>query len=166
MHNPIAVATLWILAYLAICLVPLVVALLYPAPSQRGFWTEFSVALGFIALAMMVLQFVLTARVNRIESSYGIDILLLFHRYSSMAAFLMVLMHPVILFIVEPDTRQLLNLATAPWRARLAVMGTLAFLIMVVTTIWRKPLKIPYEPWRAAHSILAVVAVGLGFAHA
>jgi len=165
MHSPVAVAALWIIAFLAITLFPLMVLLLYPPP-DRGFWIDFSVALGFIGLAMMALQFVLTARVNRIESSYGIDILLQFHRYTSIVAFFMVLVHPIILFVVEPATLQLLNFPQAPLRAQLATIATLAFLTMVVTTIWRKPLKIPYEPWRASHTILAVLAVGLGFGHA
>lgn len=166
MHNPIAVASLWIVGYLFLTLFPLLVLLLYPAPVSRGFWIEFSVALGFIGLAMMALQFVLTARVNRIESSYGIDILLQFHRYTSLVAFAIVLVHPLILFIVQPETLQLLNFPQAPWRARMAVLGTLAFLAMVITTLWRKQLKIPYEPWRASHTVLAVLAVGLGFGHA
>jgi predicted ferric reductase len=166
MHSPIVVATLWIVAYLLLTLLPLLVLLLYPPPSGRGFWIDFSVALGFIGLAMMALQFVIAARVNRIDSSYGIDILLQFHRYTSLAALLMVLAHPAILFIVQPDTLQLLNFPQAPWRARMAVLGTIAFLLMVITTIWRKQLKIPYEPWRAIHTILAVLAVGLGFGHA
>lgn len=165
MRNPIAVATLWIVAYVLICLFPLAVALLHPAPVNRTFWVEFSVALGFIGLAMMVLQFVLTARVNRIETSYGIDILIQFHRFTSLAAFFIVVAHPLLLFVVEPDTRSLLNFFEAPLRAQLATIATLAFLVMVVTTIWRKPLKIPYEPWRLLHSILAVVAVGFGFGH-
>lgn len=166
MHNPIAVATLWIVAYVLICLFPLAVALLYPAPLGRGFWIEFSVALGFIGLAMMVLQFVLTARVNRIEASYGIDILIQFHRFTSMAAFVMVVAHPIMLFIADPETLALLNFPEAPWRARMAVIATVGFLVMVVTTIWRRPLNIPYEPWRAMHSLLAVVTVGFGFGHA
>jgi predicted ferric reductase len=166
MHNPIAVAVLWIMAYLLLTVLPLLVLLLHPVATGRGFWTEFSVALGFIGLAMMALQFVLTARVNRIEASYGIDILLQFHRYTSLVAFFMVLVHPIVLFIVQPETLHLLNFPQAPWRARLAVLGTLAFLLMVVTTIWRKPLKIPYEPWRASHTLLSVLAVGLGFGHA
>jgi predicted ferric reductase len=166
MHNPIAVAALWIVAYMLICLFPLSVALLHPAPAARSFWVEFSVALGFIGLAMMVLQFVMTARVNRIEASYGIDILIQFHRYSSLAAFAMVVVHPIILFIHDPETLQLLNFPQAPLRAQLATIATLAFFVMVVTTIWRRPLKIPYEPWRLLHSFLAVVAVVLGFGHA
>jgi 3-phenylpropionate/trans-cinnamate dioxygenase ferredoxin reductase subunit len=166
MHSPIAVAALWILVYLFLTLFPLLVLVLHPAPSGRGFWIEFSVALGFIGLAMMALQFVLTARVNRIESSYGVDILIQFHRYTSLVAFVVVLVHPIILFIVQPETLQLLNFPQAPWRARMAVLGTLAFLTMVITTIWRKQLKIPYEPWRASHTLLSVLAVGLGFGHA
>lgn len=166
MHNPIAIATLWIVAYIVVSILPLAVILLHPSPLGRGFWLEFSVALGFIGLAMMLLQFALTARINRIEASYGIDILIQFHRYTSLAAFLMVLIHPVMLFVVDPETLGLLNFFEAPWRARMAVIATAAFLMMVVTTIWRKPLNIPYEPWRAAHSFLAVVAVGFGFGHA
>jgi len=166
MHSPIATAALWIVAYLFITLLPLLVVVLHPARPANGFWIDLSVALGFIGLAMMVLQFVITARVKPIEASYGIDILLQFHRYTSLVAFFMVLAHPVMLFIAQPETLGLLNVFQAPWRARLAVLGTLAFLAMVVTTIWRKPLKIPYEPWRASHTILAMLAVGLGFAHA
>lgn len=48
-----------------------------------GFWVEFSVALGFVGLTMMVLQFVPKARINRVKASYGIGFILQFHRYMS-----------------------------------------------------------------------------------
>ena len=166
MRSPITIALFWIGAYLLITVLPLFILLIYPPPGGRGFWVEFSVALGFIGLAMMALQFVITARINRIEASYGIDILLQFHRFTSLVAFFMVLLHPVMLFVVQPETLQLLNFPEAPWRARMAVLGTLAFIALVVTTIWRKPLHIPYEPWRTSHTILSVLAVGLGLGHA
>lgn len=153
MHSPIVVALCWIITFLFFTVLPLFVLLIYPPPAGRGFWVEFSVALGFIGLALMALQFALTARVNRIEASYGIDLILSFHRYTSFVAFVMVLVHPLILFWVQPDTIQLLNFPEAPWRARMAVLGTVAFIALIVTTIWRKPLKIPYEPWRLSHSI-------------
>ncbi|MBE9080193.1 ferric reductase-like transmembrane domain-containing protein [Romeria aff. gracilis LEGE 07310] len=166
-RSPVAVAAFWIAIYLAIALLPLFILLLYPpAPDERSFWTEFSVALGFVGLAMLALQFALTARINRIEASYGIDIILQFHRYISLVAFALILIHPLILFVDQPDTLRLLNFFEAPWRARFAVAGTLALLILVVTSIWRQSLKIPYELWRTTHGILAVVAVTLGLAHA
>jgi predicted ferric reductase len=166
MRSPVVIAAGWIGAYLFLALLPLLVLLIYPAPQGRGFWIDFSVALGFIALAMMALQFSLTARINRVEASYGIDIILQFHRYISLVAFVLVLIHPLILFVVQPETLQLLNFFTAPWRARLAVLGTLALILLVVATIWRQQLKIPYEPWRTSHGILAMLAVGLGLGHA
>lgn len=78
MRSPIAIAIFWISIYLGLTLVPLLVLLLYPPMSSeaRGFWVEFSVALGFVGLAMMALQFALTARINRVEASYGVDIIL------------------------------------------------------------------------------------------
>lgn len=167
MRSPVAVSAFWIAAYLAIALLPLFILILYPpAPDGRSFWTEFSVALGFVGLAMLALQFALTARINRIEASYGVDIILQFHRYISLVAFALILIHPLILFIDQPETLRLLNLSEAPWRARFAVVGTLALLILVSTSIWRQPLKIPYELWRTSHGILAVVAVASGLAHA
>ncbi|MGJ3250145.1 MAG: ferredoxin reductase family protein [Elainellaceae cyanobacterium] len=166
-RSPVAVAAFWIAVYLAIALLPLFILLLYPpAPDGRSFWTELSVALGFVGLAMLALQFALTARINRIEASYGVDIILQFHRYISLVAFALILIHPLILFIDQPETLRLLNLFEAPWRARFAVVGTLALLLLVITSIWRQPLKIPYELWRTSHGILAVGAVTLGLAHA
>ena len=164
MHSPIVVAAGWIGAYLFITILPLVILLIYP-PMGRDFWIEFSVALGFIGLAMLALQFALTARINRIEASYGVDIILQFHRYISLVAFTFILIHPIILFIVQPETIQLLNFITAPWRARAAVAATLALILLIVTTVWRKQLNIPYEPWRTSHGIFAVLAVGLGLGH-
>lgn len=165
MRNPITTALSWIIAFLFLTLLPLLILLLYPPPG-REFWIDFSVALGFIGLALMALQFALTARVKSIEASYGIDIILQFHRYTSFVAFAMVLVHPLILFWRNPDTIQLLNFPEAPWRARMAVLATLAFIALIVTTIWRKQLKIPYEPWRLSHAILSVLALGLGLGHA
>lgn len=166
MTSPVAVAAFWIAIYLVITLLPLLILLFYSPPEGRGFWVEFSVALGFIGLAMMALQFALTARINRIEASYGVDIILQFHRYISLVAFCLILIHPLILFVTEPETLQLLNFPQAPWRARFAVIATLALIILVVTSIWRKRLNIPYEFWRTSHGILAVTTVALGLAHA
>lgn len=168
MKNPLIIGLLWIGAYLIIVLFPLLILLFYPPTSNEGrsFWLEFSVALGFIGLAMMAMQFALTARINNIEASYGIDLILQFHRYTSIVAFIFILAHPIILFIDNPQTLQLLNFLQAPWRARLAVIATLALIAIVVTSIWRKRLNIPYEPWRILHGILAVIAVGFGLGHA
>ncbi|BAB74332.1 ferric reductase-like transmembrane domain-containing protein [Anabaena sp. FACHB-709] len=167
MKNPVVIGASWIAAYIVIILFPLFILLLYPpTPSnERSFLLEFSAALGFIGLAMMAMQFALTARINRIEASYGVDLILQFHRYTSIVAFLFLLAHPIILFINNPETLQLLNFFQAPWRARAAVIATLALIAIIVTSIWRKQLNIGYENWRIAHGILAVIIVSFGLGH-
>ncbi|MBD2202629.1 ferric reductase-like transmembrane domain-containing protein [Calothrix sp. FACHB-1219] len=168
MKNPVVIGVSWIVAYILIILFPLFILLLYPpTPSdERSFWLEFSAALGFIGLAMMAMQFALTARIKSIEASYGVDLILQFHRYTSIVAFFFILAHPIVLFIHNPETLQLLNFIQAPWRARAAVIATLALIAIIVTSIWRQKLNIPYEPWRIAHGILAVIIVAFGLGHA
>ena len=115
--------TFWLSLYVALSLTPLLVAFVYRDHPPRDFWTEFSVALGFVALAMIGLQFAITARFRHIAAPYGIDIVLRFHRQISILAVAVAVAHPLILFATREDTLALLNVLTAPWRARFAVAG-------------------------------------------
>jgi predicted ferric reductase len=72
--NRILQGIFWILVYLFLTLLPVLVMFLPPRPPGREFIREFSVALGFVGLAMMALQFALTARFKTIKSPYGADV--------------------------------------------------------------------------------------------
>jgi predicted ferric reductase len=61
----------WVILYLLFIVVPLHALLVVPLPPARDFWTEFSVAIGYVALAMMGLQFGLTARFRHITEPWG-----------------------------------------------------------------------------------------------
>lgn len=156
---------LWLIIYLVLTLAPLWLLLIQPTPPGRGFWREFSVALGFVGLTMLCLQFVLTARFSWLKAPYGSDIVYYFHRQISLVAFVIVLAHPLILFFEDPAQLALLNLITAPWRARLGVTAVLALIIMVVISVWRQPLKIHYDEWRIWHGLLATAVVALALGH-
>lgn len=155
----------WIGVYLILVLTPLFLLLVGEVPPGRGFWRELSVALGFAGLAMMGLQFLLTARYKFITAPYGIDVIYHFHRQISVVAFLLILAHPVILFITSPGTLVLLNVFTAPWRARFGVFGLIVLLLLIITSLKRINLRINYEPWRISHGLLATAAVVLAMAH-
>jgi predicted ferric reductase len=157
--------TFWLSLYVALSLTPLLVAYVYRDHPPRDFWTELSVALGFVALAMIGLQFAITARFRHIAAPYGIDIVLRFHRQISILAAALAVAHPIILFATRDDALGLLNLVTAPWRARFAVAATLALLVLVAISVWRRRLRLRYERWRTAHGVLAVVALGFALAH-
>jgi predicted ferric reductase len=159
-------AVFWVFVYLLLTLAPLLVLIGTPTPPGRYFLREVSVALGFAGLGVMALQFALTARIGAIKRPFGSDVVYHFHRQISIIAFLMILAHPIILFVTDPETLGLLNIFQAPWRARFATVGLLALIAIIVTSVWRKQLKIDYYNWRIAHGLLAIGAVGFGLAHA
>jgi predicted ferric reductase len=156
----------WIGVYLLLTLMPLFLLLIGSTPPGRSFWTEFSIAIGFAGMAIMGMQFLITARFRHINAPYGMDIMYYFHRQISWVALALVVAHPIIIFWERPEMLPLLNVFEAPWRARFAVTSTVALLALVATSVWRKFLHLQYEVWRVLHGALAVLAVGLGMAHA
>ncbi len=155
----------WITVYILVTMAPLFLLLVGPTPAGRGFWREFSVALGFAGLSIMGWQFALTARFQQVKAPFGSDIIYFFHRQISFVAFAFILAHPLILFITSPDTLQLLNLFTAPWRARAGVTAVVAVTALIAISVWRKKWKIDYDWWRRWHAVLAVIAVTLAMVH-
>jgi predicted ferric reductase len=155
----------WLVVYLFFLLAPLFALLWGSHPPARSFWTEFSVAIGYAGLAMMGLQFGLTARFRYVTEPWGEDVIYHFHRQISLIAVALVIAHPIILFITRPELLVLLNSITAPWRARFAALSTYSLIALVVLALWRTRLKLSYETWHLTHIVLAVVAVLAGIIH-
>ncbi|PFX00346.1 3-ketosteroid-9-alpha-hydroxylase reductase subunit [Nocardia farcinica] len=155
----------WITLYVAVAVVPLIFAVVGPVEGGRGFWVEFSVALGFVGMSMLGAQFALVARFRSMAAPFGEDALVQFHRQISPVALAFVLAHPVLLQIGGIDIVALLNLAEAPWRARFAVTSTVLLLIVVATSVWRRRLRIRYEVWQVVHGVLSVAVVGFALGH-
>ena len=157
--------TVWIILYLFFVLAPLFALLLGSLPPTRDFWTEFSVAIGYSGLAMMGLQFGLTARFRHVTEPWGEDVIYHFHRQISLIAVGLVIAHPLILFVVRPELLALLNSIQAPWRARFAALSTYSLIALVVMALWRAKLNISYEKWHLTHIVLAFIAVTAGLLH-
>jgi predicted ferric reductase len=157
--------TFWILAYLILTLLPIFVMMIDMTRPGRDFWTEFSVTLGFLGLAMMGLQFIMTARFPGVTSPYGIDVVYHFHRQISLVIFALILAHPIILFITRPTTLEFLNIFTAPWSARLGIAALLALAFVTFSSLYRLPLRFSYEPWRISHGLIGALAIVLSRAH-
>lgn len=122
-------------------------------------------ALGFLAMALLGLQTIPTSRLKFFTKAFPMDTLYTFHHGLSVFAFMIALAHPILLFINNPETLRLLNLIEAPWRARAAVISVVAFMLLVVTSIWREVMKIKYEVWRWWHDGLSFLAIGLALYH-
>ncbi|MFO7741549.1 MAG: ferric reductase-like transmembrane domain-containing protein [Anaerolineae bacterium] len=155
----------WISIYFVIALAPLLVLLLAPRPEGRTFWRELSAAMGFAGLSLMGLQFIPTARLPFLSEVFPPDTLYAFHHRLSIAAFLVTLAHPLILFVQNPYTLQLLNVFTAPWRARAGVASVVILLVLVLTSVRRLALGLNYESWRTLHDAFSVGVIGFALYH-
>jgi predicted ferric reductase len=153
-----------VLVYLAVTIAPLVLAWSGMEPG-RGFLINFSVALGFVGLSLMGLQFVIAARFQSIAAPFGIDVLLQYHRQIAYTSLLFILAHPLLLFVADTGYLALLDLNTAPLRAKMAVTSTVALVIMVALSIWREKLRLSYELWQLTHSVLAFVVIAAALTH-
>ncbi len=155
----------WLVLYLLFILAPLFAMLAGTLPPARDFWTEFAVALGYSGLAMMGLQFGLTARFRFVTRPWGEDVIYHFHRQISLIAVAFVFAHPLIIFAAQPELLARPEDGSVPIGALAAVASIGALALLVVTALWRVRLKIGYELWHASHIVLALVAVGGGIVH-
>jgi predicted ferric reductase len=155
----------WVCIYAFVVIAPLLVARAgVPRPGQ-GFITDFSVALGFVALSVMVLQFGLVARLQRLSAPFGMDALIQYHRQIGYVALLFALVHPALVFANDPRKLALLHWPTAPNRARFAVSCVVLLVLLVATSVWRKRLRLSYEVWQVLHGLLATAVVVLALGH-
>lgn len=163
--RPLLFGTFWIGIYLILIVAPLFVLLIGPIPPGRGFWREFSVGIGFIGLSMMGLQFFLTGRFKHITSPYGIDVVYHFHRQISTIAFILILLHPLIIFASAPDTIVFLNPVSSPRWITSGTAGLVLLGVLILSSIKRKEWGIRYEPWRLSHALLSIGVVALSLIH-
>ena len=147
----ILLATFWISVYLMLVLAPLFILTLGAVPHGSGFWWDFSMALGFSAMAMMSVQFILTARFKRASAPFGIDIIYYFHRYLALIAVGLIFLHYIIIRINNVDVLGTINPLHAPWYMTAGRVSFVLFAMLVVTSLWRKRLRIHYDEWRMLH---------------
>ena len=72
---------LWLCGWLLIVCAPLLMMVLLPMPARGDLLWETGIGLGFAALSLLALQFLLTARLRWLAAPFGIDLIYYFHRY-------------------------------------------------------------------------------------
>lgn len=164
--NRILIGIFWIVLYILLAAgAALIMMAIQPLPPRRDFWTELSVALGFMGMAQVLIQFLLVARFKSITAPYGIDIILYYHRQIGAIALLAILAHPAILIIRNPALAELLNPFGGTTASRWGLLAA-GMLIPVVALSWfRRKLRLGYEVWRIGHLALSLLAVAAALTH-
>lgn len=158
-------AVAWIAFYLALVLAPLAILIVGPMPPGKAFLWDFSMALGFAGIAMIAVQFLLTSRYKRASAPFGLDIIYLFHRYLALIAVTLVLTHFLILWFFYEDALGELDPRKARFELTLGRAALVLFLLAILTSEFRKRLRIEYGLWRYAHVILATVGFAAAVGH-
>lgn len=146
----------WILLATVLLALPFVVILAGDPPAARGFLRDFSLGLGFATLSLAGLQFALTGRIKPLLHPFGADIAVVFHRFLSWGLVVLMLGHFAILYIWHQDDLGVLNPLQAEPHMTAGRVAMGCFLLLVVSSEFRKRLKLDYLWWRMAHVVLAL----------
>jgi predicted ferric reductase len=157
---------LWSAVYLLLATVPLGLVPLRQASEHRGFWLEFGVGLGLVGFAMLGLQFVTTARFRWIAPHFGSDAIIYFHRRVGILVLLVVLAHPLVLFVVDPTYLEYLDPRVNFLRALFLTAATISLVLVVALPLWGLRFGLSYEWWRLTHGLLAAGVIVVGLVHA
>lgn len=125
---------------------------------------------GLVSADLMLLQVVLLARIPWVERSWGHDLLTRRHRWIGFASFWLMMAH-VVLFAVQRISRdpasaldELWKLfITDPWML-FATIGTIAVIMVVVTSVRAARRRLRYESWHLLH-LYAYLGVAFTFPH-
>lgn len=162
MHRTIS-GVFWIRLYLPVVLVPVFLMLVPPTPSGRGFWLEFSIALGFVGLTQIGIQFVPIARFKNVTAPYGIDAILKYRRRIALVAVAVIIAYPIIIVLDNPSRAKLLNPFGGNLASRSAWVSLIALVLIVITSVYRQRIRLDYEWWRFSHFVLGILATPRGF---
>jgi len=112
---------------------------------------------------MMGLEFALVARFRAVAAPFGQDALLQFHRQIGYVGLGFILAH----FAISAKWSELTlsQALAAPLLVWFGMAALLSLVVLVATSVWRKPLRLSYEAWHVVHAVLAVVLVVGGVGH-
>jgi predicted ferric reductase len=160
-----AIGVLWILVYVLVVSSPLLFMVVQPVPPARPFLIEASIALGFVGLLMMAIQFVLIGRFQSLSAPFGIDTLLRYHRHIAGIALAFVINHPLLLVLHDPALLTWFDPVGGSWASRTGAWAVYAFILLALLSVFRRQLRIEYEAWRMSHAVLGVTALVCALAH-
>lgn len=146
-------------------LLPFAVLMTGLRPAGQAFLWDFSMGLGFGALALAAMQFALTGRLRWLTHPFGADIVYYFHRHLSWGAVALMLMHFGILYIWYEPALGSLNPLEARWELTSGRVALVCFVGLIVTSELRKFLRLRYEWWRYLHLTLAIIGFAAAVAH-
>ncbi len=83
-----------------------------------------------VAFMILIVQFLLAARIKWIERAFGFDILIRYHKYMALTAACLLILHPILMALGQHNWKLLISLAL-PWYIWVGKMA----LVLVVANV-------------------------------
>jgi predicted ferric reductase len=163
--KPVAILA-WLVLYGLLALLPMGLALGIERPPPRGLLVEIGAMLGLLGLGLLATQLVTSGRQRWFAAGVGQDNLLQFHRRTGLMAWMLVLVHPLLLMVGDPGFVAWIDPRVDLLRAGTLVGLVVALSVLIISSLWREPLGLRYETWRTLHAVLALFVVAGGLGHA
>jgi len=138
--------------------------------STAGALTSLGRLTGLIASDLLLIQVLLMARIPFVERSYGQDELVRRHRLVGFTSFNLMWAHIVLIYLGYAASSTVglwgtaLDLVVNYPGMLLAVAGTVALCLVVVTSVRRARARLRYESWHLLH-LYAYLGAGLALPH-
>jgi predicted ferric reductase len=158
-------APLYFALYFAFALLPLQAAMIAdPHLIPRGFPVEFAVGIGFVAYSLILLELVLVTRLRTLSDAFGADTLLQFHRALAGVGAAFLLSH-VLGLIMTSSAWSALNPLAGSAAMRTGAVAFWSMLLLLVSSRWRRQLRMSYDFWNRIHRLSSVVLLLSATAH-
>jgi predicted ferric reductase len=148
----------------AILIVPFLLASSGGWNGQRSLSEELGSTLGIAALAVLAILIILPARLRALKG-FGADAAVRLHRHLVPVLISLLGGHIALAVALQPARYGLLKFFGQPWRAQAAVASVACLTGLIMLSIWRRRLRIPYAAWRALHGALAAATLVLAAVH-
>lgn len=134
----------------------------------NGFWIAIGRLLGLVAAFSALVQFILMSRTWWIDRAFGMEDIAKFHSANGFVVMTTILLHPLALTIgyaTDGDFFQQYMLFIQQYeKVNLALISTILFIAVVLTSMHIVRRKLPFERWYYVH-LLVYGAIILAFGH-
>ena len=146
----------WLVGYLGILGVPYALEWRSSHDEFLGAGMQISaINTGLVAFSLLVVVFVLIARLPSLLSAFGIERILQMHRVAALFVVVLVAFHVGLVLVSDPRGLSVFDLGHTTWAARFATAATVALAGLVALALRRKRRQPRYEGWRLLHIVLA-----------
>ena len=151
-------------AYLVLVIAPVAASAVWRPREADPLLTELGTRFALLGLAILAMQFVLSARIRWVERPFGLDSVYRFHKSMAVFAVLLLISHPAL--VAAGDNKWgLLTTFQQSWHVLLGKGGLALLIVLAIVSLFRLALRLEFEKWRKLHNVVAAAVLGIGSTH-